>query len=305
MTTKLNKCTNCDNINECEKSCILHTGKALVDYITRIDTIQTRIGEYSSTKVGGKVDLIVSGHKIFDMRESPCWLLSSIDTTLGMSDKFKNAFNKSANQLVTLYCKSVNMSKEETDEVLNKLRDINKNKQLILPLKPKTDCIVDIDTEDCQEKSVKGKINFIKWATDKETYKLRCTVNLSFDDWHKSVNYSLAEYINKFTITSLEFKSRGDKHDASMISMTEHGIIKPIVVKDKSTKIIIDGTYLYLELNNEIVIIGYWDEKNELIITKKVKSKALDKIKNNLDYIKDHKKYIAPYLVYEPNIIEV
>lgn len=302
---RLNKCADCNNVNECEKSCMLHTGKALVDYIKRVDTVETRIGEYSSTRPGGKLDLVVSGHQVFDLKESPCWLLSDIKTTLGISDKFKKAFNQSASQLATIYCENSDISKEETEQILTKIKDINKNKQLILPLKPKADVKVDIDTENYKEKNVKGIINYIKWTTDKQTYQLRCDVGFKFDNWNKYISCSMSDYISKFRLSNFDFKIRGDKFDASLISLTEHGIIKPIVVQDKTTKIAIDGTYMYLDLNNEVVIIGYWDARDELKVSKKVKSKAFDKIMDNVGYIKDHKKYMAPYLLYEPNVIEV
>lgn len=299
-------CTNCTGLDKCNKVCLLHSGKALVDFIKRIDVVETRIGEYSSKDKGGKQDLVVYGHQIYDM-DTPSWLLTNIDTMLDVTDKFMKVFNKNAIQISTMYCKHIGMTAEETKEITDKIKGINKNKLLAIPFKPGTSCNVDVAIDDSTEKKKDATIKYIKWITNKETHKLNCTIgfNLLNVTSTQTVKINMCDYIDKFRLNQMELKAKGAKHDKSLIKVTDYGIFKPIVIKDKKTIIAIDGTYLYYEANDETHIIGYWNDRNELVVDSKIKSKAVDKIKDNIDYIKNHKKYMAPYMMYEPNIIEL
>lgn len=299
-------CSNCKGIEKCDKMCIYHTGKALVDFINRVDMIETRIGEYSSREKGGKQDLVVYGHQIFDLK-SPSWLLTDINTTLDANSKFKMVYDKNAVQVVNLYGKYIGMSTEEINDITNKIKSINRNKLIILPFKPHTNCNIDVALDGVTEKKKDAEINSIKWVTDKETHKLKCLINFKINNavGTSSVNLDIKDYISKFRLSQMELQAKGNKHDKNLIVMTDYGMFKPIVVKHKNTSVAIDGTYVYFSKNNETIIIGYWDEHDKLVITSDIKSPALTKVKDNLEYIKSHKRYMAPYLLYESNTVEV
>jgi hypothetical protein len=299
-------CSNCKGLESCNKCCILHSGKALVDFITRVDMIDTRIGEYESREKGGVQDLVVSGHKIWDLG-TPSFILTSIaNTTLDASPKFKNIYNKSVAQLAMAYCNSVGMSKDEINEITTKIQKLNKNKLLVLPFKPKTPCNVDVEIGGTKDKKKEGQITNIRWDTDPETFKLNCTVSFKTTSVTGEYiqKYSITQYIDKFRLSSMEMHAKGEKHDKNLIKITNYGIFKPIVVKDGNKSIAIDGTYLYSSSNSDNRIIGYWDG-DKLVVSKDVKSPALKKIMDNMTYIRNHKKYMAPYMLYEPNVVEV
>jgi hypothetical protein len=299
-------CSKCIGVDKCTRCCAYHLGKAFVNFITNVQVIETRIGEYDSRVKGTKPDLVVYGHQIWDLG-LPSWLLTDISTILNVSDKFTTAYDKSAFQIASIYCKFAGYSAEETKEITDKIKAINSNKMLLLPFKPKSECYVDLVADGVKEKKLESKIEYLKWTTNKETHKLECMIGFSAEKFNgsKTFKLSIEDYLTKFRLSQIDIKSKGAKEDTNLIKMTHHGIIKPIVIKEGKTSVAIDGTYLYYVVNGDTSIIGYWNDKNELVINNNIKGKAITKIKDNVDFIKDHKKYIAPYMMYEPNIIEV
>lgn len=300
-------CTNsCKSIEKCSKYCALHAGRALENFINNVDMVESRIGEYDRRERGGKLDLVVSGHQLWDLK-SASWLLTDISTTLDAAQKFRSICGKTPLQVLEMYCKHSGMSEEDTKETISKLQKINKNKLLIIPFKPHAVCNADIEVDKVKDKNRQGEIAYIKWHTCRETFKLLCTIGIGIDGaTNKSVyRYNITDYLDKFRLSNLDMKAKGNKGDKTLIQVTNHGIIKPIAVNEGNVTIAIDSTYLYLTFNGETSIIGYWDANEELIITKQVQYKALKKITDNLGTIKMHRKYIAPYLMYEANEVTV
>ena len=295
-------CDECQGVSKCTKLCALHTATSLAEFIQRVDVIETKIGEYSSRKPGTKPDLIFSGHQLFDINQ-PSWLLSDIKTTsLDANSKFKSAYGKTVLQLISLWARENNISDEMSRDILEKLRGINKNKLLVLPFKPRTKCYVDYSPS---EKRVAAEISNLKWTTNKTNYKLECMI--TFDDGnHKPLKLSILDYITKFKLERFDIQQKLTKNAVKLIKVTDHGLFKPIVVKDKHLSVMLDGSYLYYEFNHETSIIGFWNEYGTLtLLNNQLKSNALKLIMDNIDVIKLHRKYIAPYLLYEENIIEL
>ena len=300
-------CSNCKGIDKCDKMCILHCGKALTDFISRVDVTPTRIGEYESTERNGPQNLVVSGHQLHDI-ETPSWLLTSIDTVLDASDKFKNVYDKNAFQVASIFCKHMKMSPEETQEITDKLKGINKNKLFVLPFKPHTNCNIDFETDTEVFKKQDAQISLIKWNTNKETHKINCTIYFELSNKSNSVkkaHLDIKDYIEKFRLSQMDIQAKSKNHDKDLIKINDYGIFKPIYVTDGVSGIAIDGTYLYYVINGEIHIIGYWDNNDKLKVTTTIKTKAYNKIMDNIDYIRHHKKYMAPYLLFEANTIKI
>lgn len=298
-------CEKCIGLDKCNRSCVLHSGKALVDFIQRVDMVETRIGEYSSRKKDTKPDLVVSGHQIYGS-DSPSWLLTDISTILDMSAKIEGVYDKTAVQVATIYCKHIGMEPDEIENVTNKIKAINKNKAFIIPFKPKTSCKVAVE----YQKSTKredAEISYVKWVTNKETHKIECFIGFAVKGAISTTNIKLpiTDYMDKFKLSQMLMQSQGNKHDPSLIKVTDYGMIRPIEIEEGSAEIAIDGTYVYYTTMGETRIIGYWNKKDELVVDKTIKSKAITKIKENERYIRNHKKYIAPYMMLEPNTIKV
>lgn len=299
-------CSNCKGADNCTNNCVIHLGEAFVDFLRRVDTVETRIGEFSSRERNTKPDLVVSGHQLYTL-DSKSWILTDINTTLDASNKFKSAFEMNPHQLLTKYCKQIEMDQTEINELTDTLKKINSNKLLIIPFKPHEECIIDYEVEGNIEKNKHAQIYSLKWTTNKETYKLDCMISFSINgaSGQNIVKMNIQDYVQNFRLSKLELKAKGSNFESSLIKVTNHGIFKPIVVKDSSMSVAIDGTFLYSIINNEVNIIGKWDDKDKMIITNELKSKSYKKIVDNINYIGNHKKYIAPYLLYEPNIIEI
>lgn len=299
-------CSSCSGIDKCTKCCILHLGKSLVDFIQRIDVTETRIGEYDSRQKGTAPDLVVYGHQLFEL-SSPTWILTDINTILDMSDKFLTAYDKNAFQIANIYCKHAGMSPEDTKLVTDKIKAINKNKMLVLPFKPHASCEIDLTIDGNMEKKKEATINYIKWVTNKETHKINCTIDFTLTNsaLAQHTKMDIKDYIDKFRLSQMEMVAKGTKHDKNLIKITDYGIFKPILIKEGNTSIAIDATYVYYNANGETHIIGYWNDRDELVMDKSIKTKAVNKIRDNLVYIKNHKKYMAPYMLFEPNVIEI
>lgn len=295
-------CDECQGVSKCTKLCALHTATALADFVQRVDVTETKIGEYSSRKPGTKVDLVFSGHQLFDLNQ-PSWLLSDIKTTtLDANSKFNSAYGKTIFQLLSLWARQNNVSDDIAKDVTEKLRGINKNKLLVLPFKPHTKCYVDYSVN---EKRVAAEISNLKWTTNKQNYKLECMITFEVPN-QKSLKLSITDYISKFKLERFDIQPKVTKNAVKLLKITDHGIFKPIVVKDRHLSVMLDGSYLYYEFNHETSIIGYWNEYGTLtLLNNQLKSNALKLIMDNIDVLKMHRKYIAPYMLYEENAIEI
>lgn len=296
-------CSKCNGIENCNKYCVLHAGKALVDFLTRVDVIETKIGDFASREKGGKQDLIVSGHQIWDLT-SPSWILTDINTALDAAPKFTGVYDKNPVQIINNYCSKMGMSKQEATEIVTKLQMLNKNRLLVLPFKPHTSCNVSMGDNE-KEKKREGEIKYIKWVTDKNTYKLQCKIGFKVNSaiGESTVTHDIKDYMHKFTLSAMDIHAKGDKYDDRLLQITNYGMFKPILIREGNAALAIDGTYLYSMASGDTRIIGYWDEFDNLVTTTNNKSNMMRKINDNLTYIKNHKKYIAPYLMYEANEI--
>lgn len=298
-------CDSCKDLGTCTKACYMHLGKAMVDFIEHIDVVETRIGETESRKAKGPVDLIVAGHQIYK-DEVPGWILKDISTILDKSDKFNMAYEMTAFQIAKKYCENTGKTTEETFEIVEKIRQINKNKLFIVPFKPNTVCSIEYDDGETVAKNTEAQISSVKWNNNAETHKFEAVLYFEVDNMpKKSQQYSISDYLSKFSLTQIDMHTRASKVDKKIIKVDNNGIISPIVIKYGVNQIAIDGSYVYMVKPQETYIIGVWGAGDKLLIDNSIKNDAIDKIRNNENFIRCHKRYIAPYMLYEPNVIQL
>lgn len=299
-------CNNCNGLDDCNRYCMLHAGKALVDFLERVDTTPTRMGEYSQRSKFGPVDLVVSGHMLYGLSD-PSWLLTDISTVLDASPKFNSAFDKSPIQLINNYCNKAGISKEVSADYAETIKKLNKNKLLILPFKPHTSCNIDYeDDRGNKHTKVQANIEALKWKTNNETHKLVASIIFRPEKDDKQQTIPVTEYLRRFRLSSMDILAKDKGNEIEMISITDYGIIKPIVVKEAGAEYAIDGTYMYCTINGDTRIIGKWNTAGDMEVTMtKNKSKACKKIIDNLPIIKNHRRYIAPYKLFASNDITV
>lgn len=87
-----------------------------------------------------------------------------------------------------------------------------------------------------------------------------------------------------------------------VISYSRFGYIKPIMVKHNRKTLVIDDISIYV---NDTVV-GYWDESEKI----QVDGKSLDPeirawLEQNRAYIAKYRKFMMPYLLGEPKVIEL
>jgi len=298
-------CDNCGGFSTCTNACYMHLGKALVDFINRIDVVETRIGELEARNLKGDLDLVVSGHQLYGDGESG-WILTDISTMIDKSDKFLTAYDMTAFQIAKKYLEKAGVEQTEIEETLEKIRQINKNKLFIVPFKPNTMCLVESNEDDIVSKGEEAQIHSVRWNSNETNHKFNMTILFEMQNANKRIQkYNVTEYLDKFSLTQIDMQTRASKVDKKLIKIDNSGIIRPIVIKQGDIQLALDGTYLYRITAADISIVGVWGNGDKLLYDTSIKSEALEKIKNNENFIKCHKKYIAPYMLYTPNVVEI
>lgn len=305
-------CTECIGVGGCEKYCKLHIGSAIENMLNEVTFIKSDIGAYRSTTVGGKSDLIVSGHRI-DSPGEDTYILTSINTMLDRSDKFNRVYNQNVISILTDYLNSsIRFTPEYKAEMLEKLRDINRN--VLLPLPFKTHKMYDVNVMNSL-KEIKGydlMLDHIIWKTNKQTGKLE--VELTFKQEYttaspKYIKMKYEDYMVEFRPSKNGVYTDEGKYNEDLIRATSFGLFKPLEIYDGLNKIVVDNTYLYHVNNGNITIIGKWDSMDKIFNYHSIpgieKTKAYKFIKDNLGTIRMHRKYIVPYNLAPLNTINI
>lgn len=277
------------------------TAMAIDNYLSNVSMEETRIGELNSLSTGSAKELMIYGHYI-EANQSPSWISYKVDKAISVQDKFLSINGKSMAELLKEYYETVHRSAEEIQEKLKTLNKLNKNKLVIMPLKPGVACVVDgIEHSSNQVIKVKG----VEWYTDKEDSTVKSRVYLRVTGpAPRTYKFELTEYIEKFRISGLDMNCTYTKADASIIKMNSNGMIKPIIFDDGASKIGIDNTFVYKITDKGILIIGEWRD-NELYIVNNDKSKAMSKLEACKAAIKVHKNYIAPLYTIPANVVRL
>ena len=277
------------------------TAMAIDNYLSNVSMEETRIGELTSLSMGSTKELMVYGHYI-EANQSPSWISFKIDTAISVQDKFLSINGKSMSQLLKEYYETINKSAEEIQERLTILNKLNKNKLVLMPLKPGISCVIDgINHSPNQTIKVKG----VEWYTDKSDSMVKSRVYLRVTGpVSRTYKFELTEYIDKFRISGLDMNCSYTKADASIIKMTDNGMIRPIIFDDGTDKIGIDNTFVYKITDRGITIIGEWRD-NDLYIVSSDKSKAMSKLSACKTAIKVHRNYIAPLYTIPANIVRL
>ena len=312
MDVRSKGCTQCIGVGGCEKYCKLHIGEALERLLNEVTLVKSDIGSYRSTVRNGKLDLIVSGHRI-DAPGEETYILTSTSTMLDKSSKFNNVYNQNVVSILTEYLNSsIKFTPEYRAELLERLKEININRKLPLPFK--THKTFDVDVETSKEvKQFDLPLDHIKWTTNKQTGKLEAQLVFKNEYTSAAPKYipmKYEDYMINFRPSKNGVYTDVGKYNPDLIRATSFGLFKPIQISDGDNKIIIDNTYLYyIASNNAITIIGKWESGDKIKGYNSVKgiekSKAFKFIKDNLGTIRMHRKYIVPFNLTELNPIDI
>ena len=303
----------CKMAGVCKKTCDIHcplnVGCNLAKFLREVDTIESKIGDISA---GGDISsdsYIISGME-YDRRKSVADLLSSMSTSIDISQKFSSVFNKSATMLLNDYIKAV----DPTDgaELRDKLKKIEGNKLLLLPIKPDAMCEVLVPTKNAKQDSAykNTKVAILKWTSNINTGKLECTIITDVIDTNrKRCKINIEDYGDKIKLTDIERSIASSEINKQMVKMTRFGYIKPVAVVAKDgSGIIIDNTYLYTIEGRNIKLAASWDNgdfSGEELYEGVKKTEVFKKVSKRFKYIWQHRRFIAPYGLSECNIIKI
>lgn len=296
---------------KCDRHCILTVGDNMVRFLREIDTIESKIGEFSNDDLSSKTKYIISGMQI-DYTGNPTYLLADISTPIDVSKKFGSALSKTAMSLLNDYIKASEI--EDGQELKDKLRKIENNKLLIVPVKPKMNCEVLIKNEkEGKSKEVlkSTHIDIVKWLNNSKTNTLECMIITDVIEGAsgKRCKVNLEEYGDRFRLSDIERSMTNSDVDRGLIKMSRFGYVRPVALVDKNKNgVILDNTYMYLVDGDNIKTIAYWDKnelKGEEIYKEMTKTILYKKIKKNLNYIWQHRRFMAPYGLVDCQVVEV
>lgn len=150
-----------------------------------------------------------------------------------------------------------------------------------------------------QERNV--SIESVRYEVNRETGKIEAYIITKPVGTHptKRVKASIEEYGVNILLDSIEGKHSVSNEIREFIRISRFGYIKPIKVnKGKAGySIYIDNCFLYEEQDDEIKVIGFWNTNgiSRLFTTDaQNKLKECKKLLDSLEYISQHRRYIAP-----------
>lgn len=303
MACRLSKVCN----KKCDSYCALAAGDNIARFLREVDVVESKIGDIADTSS----KLLVTGMQL-DETGNPTHLLSDISTSVDVTQKFCSLFNKTALSLLNEYIKETDVV--DGDELRDKLRKIEVNKLLILPIKPKMGCNVTIEEE---EKGGKTKtqvkatnVASIRWQTNIKSHMLECLIVTDIIDGRENKRYkvNIEDYSDKLRLVDIERFINNDI-DRNIVRMSRFGYVKPIAFLDeKRCGLAIDNTYMYLVDGSKATIIASWDKKDLKgggIFNDISKTVLYNRIKKDLNYIWQHRRYIVPYGLAECNVVAV
>lgn len=312
MEIRMN-CGNCVGSANCNKYCDIQIGINLVNFISGVDTCETKIGEFNKDSRTGKITYICSGH-ILENSSNPAYILSDLQTNIDASGKFITCGGLQPQQIMQNYLNTISAPQEAKDAALMQFNKFNTLKVLLVPFKPGIECEVTIDSNG-QAKNSPAKVHSLKWQADKQSGKISCIVICSvdkstlFDNAVKLVKIPITEYGTSLRLPHVERTLKSSEIKREVIKVTDLGVIRPILVKDGKTTLAIDGSHLYKIVDTRVFIIGNWQNGKIVDVNaglQQVKeTKAYKYIKSTLGYIEKHKRFIAPYGVFVENIIQI
>lgn len=286
----------------CEGYCELATAASLADFLRRVDTIESPIGEirqYSNNEV-----LMVSGVQISKVPE-PVYILTKNRIDIDRSEIFVAPFNKPIVKMLKDYLDIENA--EDKDNVLQLLKSLNTGKRLLMPFRIGEKCINKKPNSESWAGGIVSYIESVKWAYRNADGRLHCELIMDAVDWVRSriMKHDIESYGKNFRLSDVEALSVASRDRYKYIAMDRLGYIKPITVfTGKGDGVALDGSYLYGINKGEIKIIGMWGRNHDL----KVDSNMEEFIKKvipekDIDFIAKHRRLIAPFTLVGANVI--
>lgn len=299
------------SLDKCERYGSKEAGMVLAHFLSTIDTMRSDIGGYRNGTRHNDKPLLVTGMQVKHL-DSPVHILSGIDTSIEVSGKFNRYLGKTPMILLREYLATLEGKQEYVKAVTRKLKEISGNTQLIVPFKPKEQCLISLSDEYKTYKNELADLEYVMWGIDKETNRFQGKIIVKLSNSKRSggthkINFE--QYGKAFKIQSIENSLKRSRINRESVEMTRFGYVKPLLVKDKNIELALDGVNIYLITNDGAIIVGDWNSLGSTTGNQLVKSlekhSAYKYIQKNLEFIEKHKRFIAPFGLVETNEIQL
>ena len=285
----------------------VHAGKALCDYLSHINVHEAPIGDYTQAYPSKDIPAyVVAGYLLCDGDDNGCSLLGDLSLSINTSSKFKNVFDKTAIQLLKQFLEASKTDDPDVLKTVDMIKQINKNKLVIVPFKLGTTFNTDVEFE---SKIVNKdlKLYGVRWYIDKTDFKLRCewVLKSKIAFGGKAQKVDLEKYLDTYRLAIMNLQGKSKSSDMEIVKINRFAMFQPIEFVDEQTRLVVDGSYLYQVYNsNDILIVGEW-VNGEMNTFTKLTTKAYKKFKSNYEIIKLHAKYMAPFNFVDSNTVSV
>lgn len=307
-------CSKCTGTEGCNRYCPIQAGKNLVDFINGVEVVTTKIGELREEFRTKEIKYIVSGHIVERDYPEPTCILSDLNTCIDASGKFISFKGMSPQILLKTYMDTLDISDDVRAKTLETFKLFNSNKLLPLPIKAGAECEVTYTNEAGKKIVANMRVSRIMWAVDRESNKLQCTlvcdtVKGTIDGVTKYVKIPLNEFGSSIIFPQIERTLKSSEVDRELIKMTHLGFIKPIEISDEKVTLAMDNQNIYRVVGENIFIVGTWVngkiKEFQNGISSIQNTKAYKKLHNSINYIEKHRRFTAPYGLFEVNHIDV
>lgn len=260
----LDKYNKCENFERCKKYCSYKVGESLALMILNIPTVETKMGvqvsssnayknfkycgvaidKYTySTKAnaGSTIDIAKENSK-FKAFESP----------------FKNHNGMTAAETIEKYVNIVFPNDAGRKGLMDKYYKLVSGKLFPLVITPDEEITMRFQM-DGKERQEIGRVESIKWAPDKDTGEIKCTITGETRASGVSISnvYSPEDFSNKVFINKYKLGMKYTLNDNGLIQMMDAGYISPIGIYDGKVQLYLDGHNLILkEADESETILG-------------------------------------------------
>lgn len=305
-------CQSCCGIESCTKYCPIRVGENIVNFVNNLDCVETSIGDIRTNNRGNSNEtLIVSGYML-EKGSNPIDIITVLSNSGSvLQGKLTDYLGMSPSQLLRAYTNYKELSKVVQNKAVEDLKKFNSNKTIPTPFKPGADIEVMYTGFDGKSRKITTNANLIKWTLDKNGV-LRGIIIADVgrnEDGSSYAKLKLSEYGTTWFLPNIERNLKTSDITREAIKMTDIGLILPIEVNSGDTTIAVDSQHMYINKNGVDFIIGNWTSSGMSVYSefssKLAKDKAFKKMESYLKFIEKHRRFIIPYGLIAPNIINI
>ena len=287
----MGECSSC-NITSCGLLCQRHIGHTIYEMLKNIDTCESHIGEFAEVYKSDDKGLRKFEQR-YDNSGNISFKLNKNNMTIGLNKVFSTSEYNIYESLED-YCKYIGLSKEDTDDLVEKLRELNSKKRLFVPFKHNTVFSIDSTLDGVPYRTKRNELSSHNWYID-DKYDVHCKVTI-LNTLGRYMTFDVEEYNRSFSILAIDMDTRLQNDE--IIQFNKIGIVRPIEFISNNTKYAVDNVYIYKYNMNSCYVIGYWNNGNIQYLN--LVETLSEDVTKYMKIIAWHRRLMAPYYLIEP-----